>query len=140
MTTTDWPAFLAARLDELEALARATAPAPWTWESGRHGSVVADLNGETVADPGYRWSDRTHLDNVKHIVAHDPAYVLADIAAKRAILKRYREREDAFVSRTSLTEPDQRIEGMLGMRLNGHLEDIKDLCRPFAGHDDWPGE
>lgn len=101
MTTPDWPAFLTARLDELEA----------------------DADGKTPFN----------TPQVRN-------YLLADIAAKRAILKRYREREDAFVSRTSLTEPDQRIEGMLGMRLNGHLEDIKDLCRPFADHDDWPGE
>jgi hypothetical protein len=55
----DLAAFLAARLDEREAAARAATPGPWGFAGG---------------------ADATH------VAAHDPAWVLRDVAAKRAIL------------------------------------------------------
>lgn len=132
MNDFDFLAFLAARLDEHENAARNAAPAPWTHDYVRHGALVVDGNEETVADPGYRWSDRTHLANGWHIELHDPAYVLADIAAKRAIL----ERHQSLMTK----HQEHRKSAVIAAMIDVSLSNIKDLCRPFADHDDWPGE
>jgi len=59
-------AFLNARLDEDEAAARAAASGPW----------MSDTGVDAVA---------------KHIARHDPARVLREVAAKRAIVEFYIE-------------------------------------------------
>ncbi len=60
-------AFLAARLDEDEGLARAATPGPWEHR--------VDL------------SPSTH--DAAHVVRHQPARVLRDIQGKRAIVRLY---------------------------------------------------
>lgn len=98
MTNPDWPAFLTARLGELEA----------------------DADGKTPFN----------TPQVRN-------YLLADVAAKRAILKRYR----LLILEADKYRHDMGPVGRSTFaQLAAHLEDIKDLCRPFAGHDDWPGE
>ena len=67
----DW---LRAVLDEDEAAARAATPGPWA-PSG-HSVITAD---------DIEISDVPRRD-APHIARHDPRQVLADIAAKRAIL------------------------------------------------------
>ena len=101
MTTPDWPAFLAARLNEQLPGIEALRGHPWqVWKT----------LGEQV---------------------------LADIAAKRAILKRYR----LLILEADKYRHDMGPVGRaIFAQLEAHLEDIKDLCRPFADHDDWPGE
>lgn len=65
----DLIAFLNARLDEDEAEAKAAANA---------------LNRHIECDP----------DNAAHIARHDPARVLREVAAKRAIVERYAKAPD----------------------------------------------
>ena len=81
--------FVAARLDEDEAAAKAATPGPWEFEAddevftvhdGEHG----DLVGEVVAFTR-GWADA----NGEHIARHDPARVLREVAAKREILEMY---------------------------------------------------
>ncbi len=85
---TDLTTFLSARLDELETTARAATPGPWAeWPSDRfpdrapgvcsHAYTPDNIvieNGEATAK------------DARHIATHDPAYVLADVEAKRAVL------------------------------------------------------
>lgn len=81
MTTPDLPTFLTQRYDEQEAVARLSTPGPWG-RAGVDGQGFAVHRGEheTVA----LYCDR---DNAAHIATHDPAYVLADLAAKRQMVE-----------------------------------------------------
>lgn len=98
---------LRARLDEAERLARAATEGPWRcdpnkyWrEPGgawREEAVFAGPPGERavcVAGTG-DVDDPQSMADAEHIAHHDPSAVLADIAAKRAILDLYEARLDA---------------------------------------------
>jgi Family of unknown function (DUF6221) len=76
-------AFLEARLRAEEALARGATQFNGTdWNCPCTGAVqFGPPDNELVA-----FADR---DLAEHIAAHDPAYVLADIAAKRQIIEDY---------------------------------------------------
>jgi hypothetical protein len=72
--------FLTARLDEDEAAARELLRGhPGPWRVGLP-SDVRDSAGEVVV------ADECHWSPMPHIARHDPARVLRDVAAKRAIL------------------------------------------------------
>ncbi len=89
----DIATFLAARIDEDEAVAKVATPGPW--QVGEGGEV------ETVklyGNPGYMrpllvtcdsegLSPAVDEENAAHIARHDPARVLAEVAAKRAIVE-----------------------------------------------------
>lgn len=76
--------FLAACLDEDETIARATRQASPSWQNfDVDGELRDSVNAGTVA--------RVPADEDRaHIARHDPARVLADIAAKRRILARHK--------------------------------------------------
>ncbi|OPC84203.1 hypothetical protein B4N89_27665 [Embleya scabrispora] len=73
--TGDLMVFLTARLDERERWARAAIPGPWHADGG---SVYTTHPTDEVT--GYCGG------NADHIAAHDPARVLRDVAAQRAII------------------------------------------------------
>ncbi|MFE2164873.1 DUF6221 family protein [Streptomyces sp. NPDC059447] len=75
--------FLRARLDEDEQTARAASPGPWK-PGEEHDEVVA-VDDITVAE-GFALSGQQLRATVDHIARHDPARVLADVAAKRMLL------------------------------------------------------
>lgn len=77
--------FLTARLDEDEGIALASAPGPW--RLGDDGDVIA-VDGITVAE-GFALSGNQLRATVDHIARHDPARVLRQVAAGRALLARY---------------------------------------------------
>lgn len=76
---TDLAAFLSARLDEDEAVALESAqfPSEWRAEPG--------YTGQPIMAGNYRVATCA-LSVMAHIARHDPARVLADVAAKRAML------------------------------------------------------
>jgi hypothetical protein len=80
-------AFLKARLDEAEAVAKA-AQAPSPWKAATHESdhwIVTDAAGEPlIYDEG-----TPSLEEAAHIALHDPDRELRVVAAKRAILARH---------------------------------------------------
>ncbi len=94
--------FIAARLDEAEATARAAAeadPAPWAADAddvgdagGRNGRgfgiVVAADDVPLWECEGSRALMMT-APTARHVAAHDPARVLRAVVAKRAILAAY---------------------------------------------------
>ncbi|MFI0914186.1 DUF6221 family protein [Streptomyces abikoensis] len=93
--TTELVAFLRARLSEDERAARAVLGAPWV-RRGHVASVHADdadssrPHGTPVADcrripGGYEHG----VALAEHIARHDPARVLAEVEARRAILDLY---------------------------------------------------
>ena len=80
-------AFLAARLDEDEAAAKLAAREGGTWTQDdpvRYPGSISSLGGPVVYDEGapdeYQGT---------HIARHDPARVLREVAAKRAILSEH---------------------------------------------------
>lgn len=90
-TLADW---LSARLDEDEAVARAATAGPWRYDAMKVNSVdrqesvfagEAGMRATTVASTGPE-DDRQSMVDAAHISRHDPARVLAEVAAKRAIV------------------------------------------------------
>lgn len=94
----DLVAFLTARYDEDEVAAQACKPGPWMEGSERPHLVNGVIYGQSTG-----WTSGGHLEqvctvnidyageagpaNLAHMVRHDPARVLADLTAKRRILK-----------------------------------------------------
>jgi hypothetical protein len=78
--STDLIAALRAALHADEAAARAAAAGPWRYGQGKRHHVVG--TGET--------DDAQCMADAAHIARHDPVRVLADIAAKRAVLDLHR--------------------------------------------------
>lgn len=82
LTLTD---FLLARLVEDEVIARAAVAGPWEFENAPDGfpPMVTTSTGIAVADT----FDKPRLPDAAHIARHNPARVLADVAAKRRIVE-----------------------------------------------------
>src|SRR6266851_9644248 len=97
----DLVVFLNARLRDDEAAARAAAPGPWRGRDAGSWSEVAPAKGT-----GPEAAD------TEHIARHDPARVLREVAAKRAILEFYLEPPNGF--RTGNAEVISSAEGGSG--------------------------
>lgn len=127
----DLIAFVRARLDEREALAIAAKkfhPTPWR----------LDPDVETTMDTG-RWVADANADGVlvangdapaKFYAAIDPAYVLADVAAKRQIIalsiaatRQFQAKDSAFAQGASFAL----------------YRTVKILALPYADHPDYQG-
>lgn len=127
----DIVAFLTARLDEDEAVARLAPQGHWILKTDGTDSIVreelhhpADLSGDFVCYVG-RFDE-----SAAHIARHDPARVLADVAAKRRILAEYKARDgdaDLMLGPNILRQRE-----WSGLRLAVHL-----LALPFAEHPDY---
>ena len=93
VTMDDLTAFITARLDEDEAAAKAcNGPFPWKAADDEDDSwIVKDAAGEAlIYDEG-----TPSLDEAKHIARHDPARVIREVTAKRAVLAWYADSVDA---------------------------------------------
>jgi len=84
--------FLLARLDQDEADAAAASPGPWHVNADQYEVLAVD--GITVAD-GFALSNRQLRATTCHIARHDPARVLAEVAARREIVEEYARVQDA---------------------------------------------
>lgn len=125
--------FLRARLAEDEAVARAATPGPWRWDTSE-GSFCGEPDPDTAPAWGHRGPDLVtdaevddrdiisssgyDADNViigradaEHIARHDPARVLAEVTAKRALL----DDLDAW-QRTVEIDGDRYARGQLAAR------------------------
>jgi len=128
--TADLAAFLNARYDETEATAQKCAevyPPPWdVSDRGWVARVRADapdfpIVAELEQDPG---GDGWLGDRLEHIALHDPARILADIAAKRRIIAEYEASVRAVGD--GLSAPEHRI--------------IHYLASVYADHEDYQPE
>lgn len=91
-------AFIAARLDEDEAIARAATPGPWAAPARvMDGNVVTSLtypggaNGYVGGVPVMSDDESRSWADQEHIARHDPGRVLREVEAGRAILAMYEE-------------------------------------------------
>ncbi|GHF77203.1 DUF6221 family protein [Streptomyces filamentosus] len=92
----DLVAFLRARLDEDERIARSTVPGPWSWTPkedvwGQCGPTLVHNPGddetEVLAGIGHdAWGLCVADGAAGHIARHDPERVLAEVEAKRKIV------------------------------------------------------
>lgn len=83
----DLVAFLRARLDEDEAAAKLAAREGGTWtqdDPQRYPGSISSLGGQVVYAEG-----APDENQAPHIARHDPARVLREVEAKRAILDEY---------------------------------------------------
>jgi hypothetical protein len=89
----DW---LRGQLDDDERAARAATPGPWGYDPRTefpmpdgaklefvHAGTTPDLRGIAATGPS---NDPQSMADAGHIARHDPEHVLADVAAKRALL------------------------------------------------------
>lgn len=119
--------FLTARLDERETIAREAQedtsdgreePPRWKW-TGHEGVYAGRL---AIAVDGFGYMDDTVG---KHIARHDPAYVLADIAAKRKILALHEEKSHRECRLCEPHDPDW------------PCRTVRTFAAPFASHPDY---
>lgn len=132
MSSEDLVAFLRARLDEDERVARA---AGWhRWQLGiMYGTVHAPGNGKTVA-MGCREYD------AEHIARHDPARVLRELAVKRALLAEHR-REGYGCSACWEQEPDSLArDGDEMTHPDWPCLLVRRLASVYENHPDYRGE
>lgn len=114
--------FLTARLNEREAMARAALRSPEN--SGRWSTDIDPWGSRVVGDGIEIYDEGGHTEEqAVFIAANDPAFVLADIAAKRAIIATY--------SDVQLSE-DGRVLGGAGPEV--YYEILRRLAQPFAEH------
>lgn len=124
----DAVAFVRARLDEREEAARAAGGQPWVWlERGPAGELVAPTGGAMAVR-----IDAVTREHRKHIALNDPAYALADIAAKRRIV-------DEIVDQIKGMEERIDEEWCAGDPVNYDTSTglLRLLAAPFAGHPDY---
>lgn len=141
--------FLKARLDEREALARAANPGPWTLRrgTGTRGDDWADVYARPEPDADEDdyppcvietegGANPPNLVDAEHIAANDPAYVLADVAAKRQIV--------AMCEFLLETREVQEAAGELSDYSLGRAHAgggvLRRLALPFAEHPDYREE
>ena len=100
--TDDLAAFLAARLDEDEAAAKMATKFPhWHAQPWYDGQFLKDGRTERAdlwGRPGMQFTGQGALDTVvaDHIARHDPARVLREVAAGRALLADYLQAIDDY--------------------------------------------
>ena len=142
--------FLRASLVEDEAVARAASAEPWRhdpakeWRNpekpftGGEEAVFAGMPGAratTICCTGPA-DDKQSMADAKHIARWDPARVLTEIAAKRAILARYETHARAL----DLHQPpigDSAYRAAAGFRHSEALLALLDLAQPYAWHQDF---
>jgi hypothetical protein len=94
----DLVAFLRARIDEDEQIARAATPGPWRHDPTKHHHIVGTPLFEEAVFAGERGAsavcvagtgetdDRQSMADAAHIARHDPARGLREVRAKRGAL------------------------------------------------------
>lgn len=133
---TDLVGFLRARLDEDEAAALAAFAGPWTVGAHPDGirSVVLSPYARVVATT-FREADAAH------VARHDPARVLADVAAKRAILDMWEDPEEAREPGSNGQEGRDADEIEADVAVAYAITDIvAAFAAVYAGHPDYREE
>lgn len=127
---TDIAAFLNARLDEDEAIARAvddnSAPFDGQWKNDNN-VALRTYNDWVLAYKPNAEPWRTGV--LDHIARHDPARVLAEVATKRAIVGLWRHADAAY--QRDEYDPEQ------GAAESALSDVLVHLALPYADHPDY---
>jgi len=136
--------FLAARLDEDEATAKHATPGPWAWEAtGEKDNswavgLVQDedentLSGQIDAGDGIIIDGVCegidgNLADADHVARHDPARVLREVEAGRAIVHR---------CTALMNEPDEYPNGLVSPRAVLARQVLMSLAAVWSDHPDY---
>lgn len=161
-TTTDLTAWLSACYDERERQARAATPGPWRIGNARYGAATVDgpdalqdggrndatggrlhvMRPRVVVPPDVDYGPVVDVADAAHIAAHDPAWRLADVAVKRAILDTYldqvrRAEENSAKFVEQVRAPAENVETLTGVKthgwtLGGRVEALEHVVRLLA--------
>ena len=86
--------FVRSGVDEDERIALAASEGPWKVDNSNYPEAIYDGDGQSVVSGG-RWGGEASIfsddADAFHMVRHDPARVLREVAAKRAVLEYHRE-------------------------------------------------
>lgn len=121
--------FLLARYAEHEQAARAASPGPWSPDED--GYEVLAVDGIEVAK-GFALSSPQLRATVQHIALNDPAYVLADLVAKRVIAERH-----CMVPVNMPGDGEMACLECGSGPVNRPCQTIRLLALPFAAHPDY---
>ena len=127
-------AFVSARLDEDEAVARAvqdsSEPWPGQWEAADENYALRTHNGWVLATAGTPGGE-FRPGVLAHLARHDPASALRDTAAKRKIVRRCAAR---------MNEMDRYPNGLVSPRALLARQVLTDLAAAWDDHPDYdPG-
>jgi uncharacterized protein DUF6221 len=86
--------FIRARLDEIEHDAHACSDAPWELLPEAR---QVNISSAAIREEKWKYGQMTyyvasfeHVENARHVVRHDPARVLADVAMRRTMVSNLR--------------------------------------------------
>lgn len=129
----DLAAWLRAQLDEDERVARVASPGPWRVDSETYAEAIYGASDEAVIAGGRWGGEASVFDSTAdaiHIARHDPARVLAEVAAKRKIL-------ELHPAAGLLSAPD--LCGSCAA-YPGPCDTLRLLALPYAGMRGWREE
>lgn len=128
--------FITARLGEDEQQALSASPGPWHLNA-EHDEVIA-VDGIEVCT-AHALSNNQLRNTARHIARHDPARVLREVAAKRAILA-----ENAPKVTTWVGEPDTLSCGRCGTwneyPVSYPCRTLRTLAAIYSDHPDYNHE
>lgn len=112
--------FLTARLDEDEQVARSAEGGTWSWRQGygdmcddpecRYGQLMSESGGSlTLLMDVHGYDVHRDWEGAEHIARHDPARVLREVEAKRAILSWVEWHVMTFGASATLLASTQRL-------------------------------
>lgn len=131
--TVDIVTFLRARLDEDQSIAEAATAGPWEVDDEQYAEQIRAADGASPV-AGSRWGGEASVfestEDAVHIARHDPARVLADVVARRAILAQHHRVEWSGPAGCG-TCSTEGVELVLWPCLT-----VRALAVPYAGHPD----
>jgi uncharacterized protein DUF6221 len=119
--------FIAARLAEDEAAAKAAAPGPW------EGSLYVGAPGVGII------LQARHFEDGEHVVRHDPVRVLREVEAKQRIVNDYRRTARACRDVTGAEIDSRGYAAMTGARYALRAA-CTALAATWSGHPDFRDE
>lgn len=139
---TDIAAFIAQRLDEDEAVARAATPGPWAVDDESYPESILNPEDHVVVGGG-KWGGEAPVfdaEDAKHIARHDPARALLRVKAGRNLLARY-SKTLSSVSEDIARVGEDSIEYAVGMGIIAtFIATLHDKASEWADHADFdPG-
>ena len=120
--------FLNARLDEDEAIARAATDGPWGATPGPWGPEATYLE----AVDGWDFAVFETVKDARHAARHDPARVLAEVAAKRKIVEEHPIRKSGDEEGCECN-----YDREWGWAEEGACGTLRALTSVYAGHPDY---
>ena len=131
--------FLQQRLDDFERLAKAATDGPWKADDADYAEAIYAADGYTAVVAGGRWGGEASVFNetadALFIAANDPAYVLADIAAKRRIIELHKGGHEC-----SQYDHNGEVDSCTYSHDFEDCSTLKLLAAPFRSHPDWQPE